>query len=75
MMEIDKSKIKLKNNFPRKIERGSEAIFKVIEVFCSSSFTKTLERPREEEKNRESKSKAENISGFSLSGILWGPME
>jgi len=70
IIEIKKIKKKLNNNFPRKIESGSEDIFNVIAVFCSSSFTKALESPIEEEKNKDSIRRAENISLFDDSLIL-----
>ena len=63
-------KNKLNNNFPKNIDIGSCAIFNVMEVFCSSSFTNALERPIEEEKNKESIKSAENISLFVFSGTL-----
>ncbi len=70
IIEIPKIKIKLNKNFPRKIDKGSEDIFNVISVFCSTSLTNTLESPIEDEKNKESIKRAEKTSLFEFSSIL-----
>lgn len=67
---ITKMSKKLNKSLPKNMVIGSIAIFIVIAVFCSSSFTNALESPIEEEKNKESIKRAEKTSFFEFSCIL-----